>query len=147
LVAQTPRKTPFKKIPWWSAFRDEPLQISARILGLGGSVAAGFVVETESDSEGDIDVAGATMQHPVLLLHEDSDAASKVRRVAYSASHTRTEDITAGKLTFAAASQYSTGNIDSFEIPETPSATKKTRCLVYPSVVRVMDKRLDVGRP
>jgi hypothetical protein len=121
LVAQTPRKTSSKKMPWWSAFRDESLQISARTPGPGGSDATGFVVETESDSESDTDVAGATMQHPVLLLPEASDAASEVRHVTHSANRTRAKDVAAGKPTFDVASQHSTRNTDSFEIPETVS--------------------------
>jgi hypothetical protein len=85
------------------------------------------------------------MQHPILF-HEDSDAASEVR-MAHFTNRTRTEAITVGKSTFDAAPQHSTGNTDSFEIPETPSATEKMRCPVHPSVMRVMDERLDLGRP
>jgi len=42
-----------QNIPWWSAFREEPLQISGGTSDLGLSDAAGLVIETESDSESD----------------------------------------------------------------------------------------------
>lgn len=145
-VVQTPRKTLFKNIPSWSAFRDEPLQISARTAGLGASEAAELVVQTEGGSESDSDVAGVTMQHSVLL-DEHSDAADKVRRVAHSANPTRTEDNATGSPTFDTAPHLSTGNADLLEIPETPSVTEEMRCPVHPSVVRVMGKRLNAERP
>jgi hypothetical protein len=141
-VAHTPRKTPFKNIPWWSAFRDEPWQISGR-----SSDATGLAVETESDSESDSDVAGATMQHPVLLLDEHSDADDEAYRVGHSTSLPRTEDIAMRRPTFEVTPHLSTGNADSFESPESPSATQKTWRPVDPSVLRVMDKRLDAGWP
>jgi hypothetical protein len=109
--------------------------------------AGGLVVETESDSESDSDIAGATIQHPVLLLDEHSDAADKVYRVTHSANSTRTEVIAMGKPTFDAAPHLSTGDADSFEIPEIPLVTEKMQCLVHPSVVRVMGKRLYAERP
>jgi hypothetical protein len=118
------------------------LQISGRTSGLKTSDAAGLVVETESNSENDNDIAGATMQHPVLLLDEHSDAADKVYRVTHSANSTRTEVIATGKPTFDAAPHLSTRDADSFEIPETPSVTEKMQCPVHPSVVRVMGKQL-----
>jgi hypothetical protein len=141
-VVQTPRKTPFKIIPWWSAFRNEPWQISG-----GSSGAPGLAVETESDSESDGDVAEATMQHPVLLIDEHSDAADEVCRVAHSTSLPRTEDITIRRPTFEVAPHLSTDNADSFEIPESPSAIQKTWRPVDPSMLRVVDKRLDARRP
>jgi hypothetical protein len=75
------------------------------------------------------------MQHPVFLLDEHSDAAGKVCSVAPSANPTRTEDITMRRLIFDAAPHFSTGNADSFEIPETLSVSEKMRYPVYPSVV------------
>jgi hypothetical protein len=142
-VAQTPRKTPFKKIPWWSAFQDEPLQTSASTSGPQDSDAAGLVVEAESDSERDSGGDRPTTRHPLSLLDENSEVCN----VVPSANRTRTEDVAAGRPTFDTAPQLSTGNADSFETPETPSATEKMLCPVHPSVVRVMDKRLDAERP
>lgn len=150
-VARTPRKTPFKKIPWWSAFQNGPLQTSGRPSGPQSSDATGLVTEAESDFETDSNVVVATMQHPVALLDEDSDVASEVRSVvrsvAPSATRPKTEGITAGRSAFDLASQPSTCNTGSFEIPETPSAAEERRCPVHPSVVRVVDKRLDAKRP
>jgi len=125
-VVQTLRKTPFKNIPSWSAFQDGPLQILGRTPGLGASDAAGLVVvETESDSESDRDVAGATKQHTVLLLDEHSDAAGKACSMAPSANPTRTKDIAMRRPVLDAAPHLSTGNTDSFEFPETLSVTKE----------------------
>ena len=123
------------------------MQVSAGTSGLKGSDAAGSVVEVKSDFESDSDVDRATMQHPVLLPDEDSDAANEVCSVASSANRIKTENIAAGRLTFDAASQPSTGNADSVEIPETPSVAEKMRCPVHPSVVRVIGKWSDAERP
>ena len=87
------------------------------------------------------------MQRPVLLLDEYSDAADKVCRMAHSANPARTEDIATGGQTFDPTPHLSTGNADSFEIPETPSVPEKLRCPVHPSVVRVVSKRLHAKRP
>ena len=84
------------------------------------------------------------MQHSVLL-DEHSDAADKVYRV--SVNPLRTENIAAGRPTFDAAPHLSVGNADSLEIPQTPSVIEKMRCPVYPSVVRVVGKRLDAEQP
>lgn len=86
------------------------------------------------------------MQHPVRL-DAHSDPADKACRVAHSASPLRTEDIATGGPTFDPAPHLSTGNADSFEIPETPSVPEKTRCPEHPSVVRVVGKRLHTKRP
>jgi hypothetical protein len=146
-VAQTPRKTPFKSIPWWSACQDEPLQILTSTSGPQDSDTAGLVVEAESDSERDSDGDRPTTRHPLSLLDENSDAASEVCSVAPSANRTGTEGVATGRPTFDTAPQLSTSNADSFKIPERPSATEKMLCPVHPSVVRVMDKRLDAERP
>jgi len=111
-------------MPWWSAFRDEPLQISVGTSGQGPSDATGLVVESDSD------VTGAIMQHPV-----------------YSACPIRTEDAVTGRPECHAAPHLSTGYTYSFEIPETPPMPEKIRCPVNPSVVRVLGKRLHAERP
>ena len=82
----------------------------------------------------------ATIQHPVLLLNEYSDAVDKVYRVAHSANNIRTETVTTGRYVYDAAPHLFTGDADSFEILETPSVTEKMQCSVHPSVVRVIGK-------
>jgi hypothetical protein len=116
------------------------LQISGRILNLKTSNVAKLIVETESNSENDSDIMRATMQHSMLFFNEHSDAADKVYRVIYSANNTRTEVIATKKLIFDAAPHLSTGDADSFKIPETLSVTEKMQCSVYPSIIRVMRK-------
>lgn len=83
----------------------------------------------------------------IVLLGAHSDAANKVYRVVYSVSPLRTENIATEGPTFDVAPHLSTGNVDSFEIPETPLVPEKTRCPVYPLVVRVIGKRLHTKRP
>lgn len=59
------------------------------------------------------------MQRAVLLLDEHSDAADKVYRVAYALNSPRSEGIAPGIIIFYAAPRLSTGNADSFRVPDT----------------------------
>jgi len=65
------------------------------------------------------------MRRPVYLLDEHSNIVDRAYSVALSANPTRTEDIIMRRPTPDAAPHLSEGNVDSFEIPETPSVTEK----------------------
>ena len=144
-VTQTPRKTPFQKVPLWLAHQDEPLQISARTLSSEGSGRSAADTGPEFHSHGGM--GKAMKQHPTLLLDDGGQADGVICGAPPSASNTRTGDSTTGRPPYDTASQSSMETADSFEIPEMPSASEEVRCPRSFSLVRAMGKRLDSERP
>lgn len=81
-------------------------------------------------------------QRPVLFSNDDDEAATRLPTTSFSASGVRLSNgISASGISGMVSRSYPE-SLDSVEIPETPSATEPSRCPVYPSVVRVMGKRL-----
>lgn len=89
---------------------------------------------------------GNMKEHLALRSNNYGDVGPEPRETSTTHSDANPGGAVAGSSTLNAIPLPTSETADSFEIPETPSATELLRCPVDPEVVRVMGKRTDTGR-